>query len=58
MMNLKQKPTGGHANYTPEFRAEAVRLVRTSGRSLSEIARDLGIGVSTLGKGVAAYKEA
>ena len=58
MTNLKKKPTGRHAHYTPEFRAEAVRLVQTSGRSLSEIARDLGIAVSTLGKWVAAHKEA
>ncbi len=33
---------------TPEFRAEAVRLARTSGRSRREIAADLGIGLSTL----------
>ena len=34
--------------FTPEFRAEAVRLARTSGRSRREIAADLGIGLSTL----------
>jgi transposase len=28
--------------YTPEFRAEAVRLARTTGRPLREIAADLG----------------
>jgi len=32
----------------PEFKAEAVRLVRTSSDGLSKIARDLGISVSTL----------
>ena len=58
MTNLKKKPTGRHAHYTAEFRAEAVRLLQTSGRSLSEIARDLGIAVSTLGKWVATHKEA
>ncbi|WP_184266736.1 transposase, partial [Novispirillum itersonii] len=31
---------------TPEFRAEAVRLVETSGRSVAAIAEDLGIGKS------------
>jgi transposase len=33
---------------TPEFRREAVRLALTSGRTLREIAEDLGIGLSTL----------
>ncbi len=35
---------------TDEFRREAVRLVENSGRSISQIALDLGIGKSTLGK--------
>ena len=30
--------------FTPEFRDEAVRLARTSGRPRREIAADLGIG--------------
>ncbi len=34
--------------FTPEFRAEAVRLAHTSGRSRREVAEDLGIGLSTL----------
>lgn len=42
-------------HYIAAFRAEAVRFARTSGESLSEIARDLGIDVSTLGKFVAAH---
>ncbi len=37
-----------HPAYPPEFRAEAVRLVRSSGRSQAEIARDLGISHNTL----------
>ena len=32
----------------PEFRAEAIRLVRTSGKPRSEIARDLGLTRETL----------
>ncbi len=32
----------------PEFRREAVRLALTSGRPRREIAKDLGIGLSTL----------
>ena len=34
--------------FTPEFRAEAVRLAQTSGRPHREIAADLGVGRSTL----------
>lgn len=34
--------------FTKEFEDEAVRLVRTSGRSQREIAGDLGIGLSML----------
>jgi len=34
--------------YPPEFRAEAVRLARSSGRPLSEIARDLGCSLESL----------
>ena len=34
--------------FTKEFEAEALRLVRTSGRTKREIADALGVGVSTL----------
>ena len=34
--------------YPPEFREEAVRLVRSSGRSAREIAGDLGVSEQTL----------
>ena len=34
--------------FTPEFRAEAVRLAQTSGRSRRAVAADLGVGLSTL----------
>jgi transposase-like protein len=34
--------------YTPEFRAQAVELVRTSGKSLVTIARDLGVSDTSL----------
>jgi transposase len=37
-----------HPTYPPEFRAEAVRLVRSSGKSQAEIARDLGISHNSL----------
>jgi len=35
--------------FSPEFKADAVALVRSSGRSISAIARELGIGESNLG---------
>jgi transposase len=34
--------------YPPEFRAEAVRLAKTSGEPISRIAKDLGISDQTL----------
>ena len=37
-----------HPPYPPEFKAEAVRLYHTSGRSLQEIAADLGVTGNSL----------
>jgi transposase len=37
-----------HKPYLPEFRREAVELVRRSGRPLREIAVDLGVSTETL----------
>ncbi|MGZ3581332.1 MAG: transposase, partial [Ktedonobacterales bacterium] len=34
--------------YPPEFRAEAIRLARTSGKPHAQIARDLGMTGETL----------
>jgi transposase len=34
--------------YPPEFKAEAVQLVRSSGRSISQIAQELGISATSL----------
>jgi transposase len=36
--------------YPPEFRAEAVKLARSSEKPLSELARDLGVSAETLRK--------
>jgi transposase len=38
--------------FTAEFKRDAVQLVRTSGRPIAEIARELGIYDSTLGNWV------
>lgn len=39
--------------YPPEFRAEAIRLVKTSGEPIARIAEDLGISGQTLRNWVA-----
>jgi transposase len=43
--------------FTPEYRAEAVELVLSSEKPIAEVARDLGIGESTLGNWVAKARE-
>jgi transposase len=35
-------------SYPPEFKAEAVKLARSSEKPLSELARDLGVSTGTL----------
>jgi transposase-like protein len=42
---LSRKP---HAPYPPEFRAEAVRLVRAADTSMRRVAKDLGVHEETL----------
>jgi len=37
-----------HLPYPPEFRAEAVRLARSSGKSLPALAADLGVSTEAL----------
>jgi transposase len=37
-----------HAPFPPQFRAEAIRLVRNGGKPMSEIARRLGVTSETL----------
>ena len=43
-------PRGVHGKkpYPPEFRVEAVRLYRSSGKGLREVAHDLGVSVESL----------
>jgi transposase len=38
------------AGYPPEFRAEAIRLARTSGKPNTQLARELGMSTETLRK--------
>jgi len=39
---------GTKPQYPPEFKAEAIRLVRSSGSSISRIAKDLGVSGNSL----------
>lgn len=39
--------------YPPEFRAEAIRLVKSSGETIAQLAKDLGISDQTLRNWVA-----
>jgi transposase-like protein len=39
--------------YPPEFRAEAVRLIRSGGKLIREVADDLGVSEQTRGTGSA-----
>jgi hypothetical protein len=48
-MSEQQRRT--RRQFTQEFKRDAVQLVRTSGRPIAEIARDLGVYDSTLGTG-------
>lgn len=49
---------GRLSKYTPEFRREALELVRSSGRPMVEVARSLGINDGTLSNWVKADREA
>jgi transposase len=49
---------GRPSKYTPEFRREALELVRSSERPVAEVARSLGISEGTLGNWVKAEREA
>ena len=52
-MNKKERKT-----FTDEFKHEAVRLVQSSGRTIAQVADDLGIGLSTLTRWIRKYREA
>jgi transposase len=49
-MEDRQRST--RRRFTAEFRRDAVELVRTSGRPIAEVARELGIYDSTIGSWV------
>ena len=45
---------GRQSKYTPEYRESAVAMVRETGKSIAEVARDLGINEGTLGNWLSA----
>lgn len=46
-----------YRQFSPEFRAEAVRLVIDSSRPVAQVARELGVNEGTLGNWVGQYRE-
>jgi transposase len=40
-------------SYTPKYRQDAARLVIDTGRSIAQVARDIGVGEQLLGRWVA-----
>jgi transposase-like protein len=42
--------------FSPQFRAEAVQMVISTGKPIAQVARDLGIGDGTLGNWVNAWR--
>lgn len=42
--------------FSPQFKAEAVQMVIETGKSIAEVARDLGVNDGTLGNWVNAYR--
>ena len=47
---------GRYRRFTPEYRAEAVKMVIETSRPIAEVARDLGINEGTLGNRVTKYR--
>ena len=52
------RSTPRRKRYTPEFKAEAIRLVQTSDRPVTEIAAHLGVTAKSLHEWVAAIRPA
>jgi transposase len=48
----QERKRRGRRRFTPEFKRDAVELVRTTGRPIAQIAAELGIYDSTLGNWV------
>lgn len=44
--------------FSPEYREQATKMVIETSRPIAQVARELGIGVQTLGNWVSAYRRA
>jgi transposase len=49
--------SGRYQKFSPEFREEVARLVVGSGRSIADVARDVGASETTVGNWVRAYRD-
>lgn len=49
---------GKYQKFKPEFREEAARLVVENSRPIAQVARELGVGETTLGNWVKKYRQA
>jgi transposase-like protein len=47
---------GGFRRFSPQFKAEAVQMVVVTGRTVTEVARSLGVTPQGLGNWVRAYR--
>lgn len=45
------------STFTPEFREEAARLVVENDRRIADVAREIGVGETTLGNWVKKYRQ-
>lgn len=48
---------GERRTFTEEFKQEVVRLTESSGRTIAQVAEDLGLGISTLTRWSRRYRE-
>jgi transposase len=48
---------GKNKTFSPEFREEAARMVVETSRPIADVARELGIGETSLGNWVWAYRD-
>ena len=46
-----------HQKFSPEFREEAAKMVVDGSRAIAQVARELGVGETTLGNWVKGYRE-
>ena len=54
---MAKSKSGKRKVHDDAYRREAVRILRTSGRTIKEISDDLGVGVSSLGKWKSKFAE-